>query len=325
MIAAFLIALSACKKESVNTGGKLTPVTFNVSYQQSSGGFDVAKQGKLNVNSLAVNAVDSTLKANADVLYALIYQSDGTRFFTIKQLSTDTVFGKITINLPQGNYTVAFMAGKTGLIASPASGGQLSSDVFFYSTQVSPPDTRFQDAFYSKMNVTVGSSGFSQTATLSRVVSQIIVNIEDAIPPNVKFWSFSATDNTGGGIPQFKVSTNAAIGDDGFLYTNTPFATPVTTGVKNARLAIMVLNTARPYTVHILASNTLQTANQFNGTGVVGDLIAEATVPNVTVQPNHQTIVSGKLFGGNGTVNSGNFTITVDPTWDPTPTTIPFQ
>jgi len=63
----------------------------------------------------------------------------------------------------------------------------------------------------------------------------------------------------------------------------------------------------------------------FNGTGVVGDLIADVTVPNVTVQPNHQTVVSGKLFGGNGTGNAGAFTVTVDPTWDPSPTTIPFQ
>jgi len=325
--------LSACKKDAtIKVSQKTKAVTFNVGFEQATGVFQVAqKSGKLAINSVSTNAVDSVLKANADVLYAVVYQSDGTRFANVTQLSTDTAFGKIKFNLPAGTYTVAFAAGKSGLSFSGSSSSKVSTEVLVYATPIPGRpgfyDNHFQDTFFDKITLTVGSNGFSQSVSLHRIVSQIIVNIEDAIPQNVKFIGLTASDNfynnSVSSIPDFRVGTETTEGNDGLFVV---FAPSVTPGVKNTKFSFLVLN-ARPFNIRLLAVNTLQPGNASNNNlnTYLGDAVADVTIPGVAVQTNHQTIVTGKIFGGLGTTNSGNFTITVDPTWDPTPNTIPFQ
>lgn len=54
-----------------------------------------------------------------------------------------------------------------------------------------------EDAFFKKINLTLGSSGTfqNQNVDLDRMVSEITVNIEDAIPQNVKFLCVQISDD----------------------------------------------------------------------------------------------------------------------------------
>src|ERR1043165_9982936 len=117
---AVLIGLASCKKDAVNKTGsnnsKTSRVSFNIGFSQATGVFGV-KNGSANLklNTLATNAVDPVLAANAKVLYVGVYQADGARLFLTKQLATDTAFGTVNYNLPQGTYTFVFIAGQNGL------------------------------------------------------------------------------------------------------------------------------------------------------------------------------------------------------------------
>jgi hypothetical protein len=324
---AIMVVFSACKKDAINkstNNGKLASVTFNVGFAQSVGSFNGAHNlAKLIGHNLAA---DSTLKANASILYATVYQSNGSSLIQTKQLSTDTAFGHVKFNLPAGTYTVVFAAGQTGLFTDNS---PLSTATLLYDNGQNGSDNSWHSTFFQKISITVGSTGIVQSVSLNRIDSQIIVDIEDAIPSNVKFLYVTVTDNKsqgGKGFPQFSVGTGAPIAssNDGFKFASTSPDTAVITGVKNTRFCITLLDTSNPYTVNIYAYDQLPPAN-FNGQDSNGNLIGFFTSSTVMVQTGHQTILSGKLFGGNGLTNTGGFQMTVDPTWDPTTTTIPFQ
>lgn len=304
---AIIAIFSACKKDAINSGknGKNTvPVNFNIGYTQSTGTFNVSPNGsKLGTHTLA--SVDPTLAANAKVLYIAIYGSDGSRLYLTKQLSTDTVFGKAQYNLPPGTYTVAFAAGQNNLIYN---GTALANDNFNYSGT-----TGWQDTFFQKETLTVGASGINQSVTLERIVSQIIVNIEDAIPSNVTWIQVALGSSQTSGQPVFGVNAGAALGNStGTIHI--PTGQPIVPGTKNTKFSFIVLSTAIPYTVQILADATPG-----------GQTIGYAFITSVATQAGHQTTVAGQLFGGNGMTNTGGFQATIDPVWDPTTTTIPFQ
>ena len=325
--------MSACKKDAINTNKNnkgTTPVTFNIGFAQTTGSFSVSnKAHKFGTHSLASASVDSTLKANASTLYIVVYPADGSHLFFTKQLSTDTVFGKVQYNLPAGTYTVAFAAGQTGLNYG---GTNLSSDDLVYSIPLSGGnfDNSWKDTFFKKMTITVGSTPVNQSVSLDRIDSQIIVNIEDAIPSTVKFIRVTASDNNFDGsepsfTPYFIISTATATGDPGVLSAYTSLTIPVTPGVKNTKFAFFTLNSIHPYIVRIVGTDHLPVGN-FNGVpNATGQQIGYAEVDSVMVVPGHQTVLSGNLFGGNGLTNTGGFNINVNPTWSPTTTTIPFQ
>ncbi|MFB9844769.1 FimB/Mfa2 family fimbrial subunit [Mucilaginibacter ginsenosidivorans] len=329
---AILIGLSSCKKEAVNktNSGKLVNVSFNLSYNKLTGAFNVTnKTGKLSTNSLATTAVsDTTIGANATVLYVGVYQSDGSRLFLTKQLATDTAFGKVNYNLPAGNYTFVFVAGQTGLNYDSSSSPTLSSDFASYSN--SRPngaqfDFGFRDTFFQKVSLTIDNTGISQNINLKRITGQIVLNIEDAIPANVKYLIMYVSDANGLNTrASFSFNTAAPVGVDGDLYVSSSVDTPLTAGQKNRKLAIMLVNAGRPHQVRVIATDRMPLPGVAPG-GYYGQTVANFTISDVPLQANHKTILSGKLFGGNGTVNTGGFQVTVDPTWDPTITTIPFQ
>ncbi|MFI5162002.1 MAG: FimB/Mfa2 family fimbrial subunit [Sphingobacteriales bacterium] len=330
---AIMVVFSACKKDAVNKStpnSKSVPVTFNVGYSQSVGSFNGARNlAKLTGHNLAA---DSTLKANAKTLYVGVYQSDGNQLFLTKQLSTDTSFGKMNFNLPAGNYTVVFAAGQENLFMS---GSTLSRTDIVYSVEVGNGnfDRRWHSTFFQKINLTVGSTGVVQNISLNRIDAQIVIDIEDAIPSNVKFLFAQVTDNKsqgGANNTDLVALTGApALGsNDGLLYVRTNSDTAVTPGTKNTRFCVTLLDTSNPYTVSIYAYDQLPLVTSPGGNrdfSPMGNIIGFFTTSTVTVQTGHQTILSGKLFGGNGTTNTGGFQMTVNPTWDPTTTTIPFQ
>lgn len=332
-ILAVLIILSSCKKDAVTKktpgDGQLVRVAFDLGYDYSKGAFNVTnKAGKLSTNSLVTNAVtDTTLAANATVLYVGVYQSDGSRLFLTKQLATDTAFGKVSYNLPPGNYTFVFVAGQAGLNLESSSSPKLTTDFVTYANQVSGGhfDFGFRDTFFQKISLTVGAAGINQNVSLKRITGQIVLNIEDAIPANVKYLIMYVSDANGFNTrASFSVSTATPVGVDGTLFVNSAVDTALTPGLKNKKLTIMLVNAGSPHQVRVVATDRLPPAGVLPG-GYYGQSVADFTINDVPVQANHQTILSGKLFGGNGTTNTGGFQIKVDPEWDPTITTIPFQ
>ena len=332
---AILIGLASCKKDAANknepVNGKTTHVSFNIGYDQSTGIFAVNnKSGKLGLNAVATTAVDPVLAANAKVLYVGVYQADGTRLFLTQQLATDTAFGKVNYNLPAGTYTFVFIAGQSGLIVSTAgSPARLNNNFASYQTTRSAAfvDRGFQDTFFQKITITIGATGINQAISLPRITGQVILNVEDAIPANVKYmimYVSDATQNTAGQSAIFNFSTATVSGIDGELFASTPADTALVAGVKNKKLVVNLVNVNQPHVVRVFATDRLPPSGSFSNQ-YYGQTVSSFTISNVPVQANHQTILSGKLFGGNGTTNTGGFQITVDPTWDPTITTIPFQ
>jgi hypothetical protein len=324
-----MIVLSACKKDAVNksvTNGKTTPVTFSLGFAQSTGSFNGAANITNSKFSTHTLAVDTTLAKYASVIYAGVYASDGSEVFLTKQLSTDTTFGTVSFNLSPGNYTVVFIAGQSDILFGP---DKLSNSDIEYATLVNGnPVYTWKDTFFQKVSLTVGNTGIDQSVTLNRIGSQIIVNIEDAIPANVKFIAFSVSDGSVGTPQQiFNINTGApsASSSTGLLFANTSVSTPVTAGATNTQLCIPTMgNPNHPFNLQIFAYDQLPPV-PFNGFNFNGELISYFTSATVTVQSGHQTVLSGKLFGGNGLTNTGGFQMTVDPQWSTTTTTIPFQ
>ncbi|MGZ3944584.1 MAG: hypothetical protein ACXVJB_06555 [Mucilaginibacter sp.] len=330
-LSVIMIALSACKKDAANkpvTNGK-TRVTFNVGYSQSTGSFNGAANLTKSKFSVRTLAVDTTLAKYASVIYIGVYTTDGSQVFLTKQLSTDTVFGSVHYDLPAGNYIVTFAAGQAGMIET---GTTLANTYINYGVSANGANP-WQNTFFEKMNLTVGSSSINQNVTLNRIGAQLVVNIEDAVPSNVKSIMVSMTDNptqTAGNA--FAVGSETAgipgnpPSDPGLMFAYTPINTSITAGTKNLKFAIAFLKVAAPYTVTIAAYN--QTIGGVpNGplSQSSNTTVAYYIIPNVTAQAGARTILSGKLFGGNGTTNTGGFRMTVDPQWSPTTTTIPFQ
>ncbi|MBS1530380.1 MAG: hypothetical protein JSU01_08745 [Bacteroidetes bacterium] len=331
-IIAIMIILSACKKDAVNkkvNDNKTTPVTFSVGYSQAKGGFNGAvniSKSKFGPHTLAV---DTTLAKYASVIYVGVYTTSGDQLFLTKQLATDTVFGTVNYNLAPGNYIVTFAAGQTGMIET---GTTLNNTYINYGIGGNGMNP-WQNTFFQKLNLTVGSSSINQNVTMNRIGAQLVVNIEDAVPSNVKSIIVSMTDNpTQESGNAFAVGSETAgipgnpPSDPGLMYAYTPPTTAITAGTKNLKFCIAFLKVAAPYTVTIGAYNQVLSAAP-NGppANLPNTTVAFVVIPNVTAQDKAQTILSGKLFGGNGLTNTGGFQMTIDPQWSTTTTTIPFQ
>ncbi|HWD87279.1 MAG TPA: hypothetical protein VG367_04065 [Mucilaginibacter sp.] len=331
-ISVIMIVLSACKKDAANktiTNSKTTHVTFSVGFSQSTGGFNGAAnivKSKFTTHALAV---DTILAKSASIIIVGVYTTDGSQVFLTRQLATDTVFGTVNYNLPPGNYIVTFAAGQTGMIET---GTTLANTYINYGIATNGPG-QWQNTFFEKMNLTVGSSSINQNVTLSRIGAQLVVNIEDAVPANVKAIIVAMTDSPNqAGANAFAVGSETSgipgdpPSDPGVMYAYTPLNTAITAGTKNLKFCIAFLKVAAPYTVTIAAYNQEVNAAPNNVPGFSpATSVALDIIPNVTAQAGAQTILSGKLFGGNGLTNTGGFQMTIDPQWSTTTTTIPFQ
>jgi hypothetical protein len=221
---------------------------------------------------------------------------------------------------------VAFAAGQKTLLFN---GQSLSGDGLSYDSTLplaNFPDYSWHDTFFQKINLTVGNTGISQNVTLNRIDAEVIIDIEDAIPSNVKFIDVVARDSLISQAyyqrPVFLINTASAGGDPGDIFASTSTTIPVTPGKTHTKLSFIALNSAKPYTLELTAYDQLPANALLH---VNGNTIDYIKIQNVTVQPGHQTILTGKLFGGNGTSNTGGFQIKIDPSWGNNPTTIPFQ
>jgi len=169
---------------------------------------------------------------------------------------------------------------------------------------------RSNEIFLGKIRITVNNQDSQQNITVNRIVGQLEVNIEDAIPNNVAYLGVIRINEDGGYL----------------LYDETPFGTTslpdedwegdyerniITTadhGKTNYKTDRFVLNTITPIPVQIVAYD------------INNNVVAQATVNNVQMYKNKRTILTGKLFGPAQT----QFSIHANQAWDPNVTTVHF-
>lgn len=294
----------SCKKEqkgTVRQTQKKYTVKFNVAdFSQQIVGLIYGKQ---QVNSLQTlsNPLDSTI----DILYYIVYDSTGKLISQITQTSGQSNFGNISDQLQAGTYQVNFGGGKTGLLVNPwLSGGLDGYRNFHYQNQLSNIPPWAGDFFFKQLNLTVSGGDISQNVSLDRVTAKLTINIQDALPSNAdhiiikvsaEYYDFP-----------FGISNLSQYGAPGLI--NPTFAIPSSAiGTTNYKMSMLMMNTVTPFTVTIDCFDS-----GYN-------LIGEAIVNNVSLQPDTQTILSGKLFGSGTGVNTG-----LNAAWDQTPITISF-
>ncbi|HTD98290.1 MAG TPA: hypothetical protein VK668_03355 [Mucilaginibacter sp.] len=303
------ILILSCKKE--HSGG--TPpdqtthnVGFQVTFSQRTVQFQTSglHNGNLKVNSLATTALTDMV----DVIYYSVYDASGNNVHLITQLSSASGFGSYVDNLHAGTYTVVIAAGKSGMIlgrAPEATSSKLGTDIIYYGT-----GGFNRDAFYSKFSLTVTNSNTTNNVTLDRITSELTVVISDQIPLGVKtmgvvygagttsrFSIGTGTPVTGGSAPPPLIDT-LALSD---------------IGTKNHQFSGLFLAATPTVRVQIFAKNGPD--NLLEPGPHYSNLVAAKTLQDVTSQANAQTILTGYLFGGNGTGSSGGFTATIDTTW----------
>ncbi|QEM11981.1 hypothetical protein [Mucilaginibacter rubeus] len=253
---------------------------------------------KTQTNGLQTNATPTPVTADyLKVVRYLVfgpgdYSEEGPIFHSIVIDSTASNFGVISDRLPAGTYTVVVAAGKAGLQFSNSNPKQI-----YYTKDVSYQPF-WKDTFFDKFQLTV-SGDINQDVTLSRIVAQLQINIEDAIPANAKTIIVNISDES----RQYLIGTEKS-GQMSSM-TLTIVIPDAAKGKPNFKITSLMGNTSTPFAVKITCYDANQNAV---GSGV--------TVPNVTCQKNTKTILSGKLFNY-GTTDP--FTIGINNDWDPTP------
>ncbi|MDN5286997.1 MAG: hypothetical protein JWR38_3271 [Mucilaginibacter sp.] len=316
-----LLVCNSCKKDHSNNttpDSKSYTVTFKLSgFSQTDTVFEAGKRvinGVKSVNDVITPSI-------ADVLYCNVYDANGKFVSSTKQLSTYLTFGTISFGALPGNYTVVFAAGKTGLIIdkkAAANVNSLNDDFLRYSTI--PPggneDNTIKDTFYRRVSITVDKD-YNQNIVLDRIVAQVLVTIEDELPPNVISTSL---------VVNPVINAYPVNGDKPFTNTATKqnqVVVPIPQsqlGTSNYIAKTLIFTDGSPFTLTIFAYPVKKIND--STIGLNNTYFAKKDVTGVTAAANKTTVVTGKLFENYH--SDGGFHISINPDWNPTPVTVPF-
>ncbi|MDN5289040.1 MAG: hypothetical protein JWR38_5314 [Mucilaginibacter sp.] len=295
------IVILSCKKDNhtkTNPAGKLYPVTFNISnFTQQNVAIDQRAKTK-------VNAVVTPDQSNVLALLYKIYDSNNALKKTVKILKGQPNFGTVKDSLTSGNYTVVFL-GITDTDQFVDDGA-----TFHYTPPGSTDSQGFQDTYYQKISLVVGTQPLQQDVTLQRLTSKLQVIIKDAIPAGVNNITldisnlhsyYSYLDNTS------SVVLNSTYNPSVYL--------PVTAnliGTTNHVLGPLspLLNTASPVTIVIKVKDINSTT------------LYMKTIPNIMLQRNTITTLTGNVFTNSG--GSSGFNVTYNSAYDPNDINKPF-
>lgn len=283
MCGVLALLLFSCKKGSKDTptptDEKKYPVTFNVS------GFEQSYEplgSKKATRSLGNSDIDTS--AAERMIYTLYKTSDSKNYLAHRSTrKTDGDFGVYREYLAPGNYVAYFAAGGNllGVTDNKTVIGYIGGPLLI-------------NTFYAKVPITVTSAAVNTQAELKRITSELIINIEDAIPADVKKIQLSFTQfNT------FNIQTPLGLGGDAYSVIKNVTAADV--GVTGFKFKAVTLPTSQAYVLTLkYYKNDLVTP------------FDTKVIPNVICKANYRTLVSGKLF----TPKNTGFTITVDDEWD---------
>lgn len=278
-------------------------------------------------------ATDTSALAQAFNRYIYVaYDASGNEVHRIYRYTTQPgsqPFNVITDSLATGTYTI-FVVGSNDEIQVDNSDETTAYDPSYmnhfpllppnqygygqraavYVNNYLLPAPRSNEIFLGKTTVTVTNQDSQNNITVNRIVGQLEVNIEDAIPNNVAYLNVTRL----GEFVAYSFYSDRPFGatelpdDDWESDLERDFLKSTDHGKTNYKTDRFVLNTLTPITVQI-------TAYDINNT-----VIAQTTVNNVQMYKNKRTILTGKLFGPAQT----QFSITANQAWDPNVTTIHF-
>jgi len=287
----------SCKKEhktpTPTPDTKKYQVVFNVSTPANTTSHSVNNP---HINSIVANAVGD-LSAIDNLFYAA-YGSNGKLVSNIYQTSDFANFGQISDDLPADTYTIVIVGGKKGINFSYYDGlnKTLSSAIIAGYGSAAPP-LPWDDTFFKKFSVTVSGSSISQDVILSRIVGQLTVDIQDALPANASKLIVSISKEYTNYTFAGATPSNPFAG----AYVQTITLPASALGTTDYKISTIMINTITPFDVKI---SCVDANNTFLG---------QATVTDVTLSPNTQTILSGKLFG-----SDNGFSFSLNEAWNPT-------
>ncbi|WP_295792240.1 hypothetical protein [Mucilaginibacter sp.] len=291
---------SSCKKDQ-KKGPATPPKTYKVNFNVSD--FTQILVGQStntpHTDGLKTNTTPP-LSSYIDVLYYYVINSNNTLVRSLEQLSDASNFGTIADELPAGSYTIIFAAGKTGLNAGAF---ETLDQAYLKGYGTGTPALPWKDTFFKKFTITVTAAGVNQSVSLDRIVSQLTLNIEDAIPANAH--SIEITARTYLEYSFLTAGPYPTPPTDNFVST---FIIPASAiGTTNYKVSLITLNTTDPSSVKIVCKDAS------------GNILASTIVNNVIMHPNTQTILSGQLFATNS-----QFNLTANAKWDPATINISF-
>jgi hypothetical protein len=294
----------SCKKDH-HPGTDPDAKTYNVKFNLA--GFTqsiTSATSHKKVNGIKTNATPVPVTNDYfKIIKYVVYDASGQEIRSLSIDSAASNFGSISDKLPAGTFTIGIVAGKSNLRISSNNGKPSKYQFYTYnSSKPNPISYAWQDTFFSKFTITV-TGDINQAVTLSRVVAQLEVNIEDAIPANVKTIAVTVTND------YIYYSFNTDKPESPYLATFTTVVPDAEKGATNFKADNLICNTIDPFSVTITAYD----ANQ-KRVGI------SATVTNVTCEKNKKTILSGKLFSS--PIND-SFSIGFND-WDPTTTNYEF-
>lgn len=294
------VAIVSCKKEHTKPPqSDLQKVTFTTGFSVSTG-FIHSVRG-LTTNSVgSKSAADTALTNHISELYYMVFDSTGHNVHYITQLSTDTAFGHYIDNLHPGKYTIAI----GGSVETNFGASEAALTDAFYNNGLGDGS----EFFFGQATFTVGSRPVSASVTLTRKSSKLIITIKDALPadPSAKI---NLTLNSVDGV--FMVGSETFTGGQ-TLSLSYPVGNAA--GTTNYQMVI-------PY-YYISPFNLNITCENPNSKTTV--IIYGQKTLTVNGGINQVTSLSGNLFGGQGTNQSGGFQTSLDTTWQ-TPVTVPFH
>jgi hypothetical protein len=296
--------------------------------------------------NLAVTPDTTSLKNSVVSYYYVVYDASGKEINRIHRLQgltdsfydykngvndgngviepTTNPFNVITDSLASGTYTIVIVGtgkqsagdivlnlalGYDDVDSAPTVFSPLQSAVL-YDDEGLDQIPRSNEIFFSKSTITVGNQNLNNDITISRIVGQLQVVLQDAIPGNVRYinvtrypeyYSFSIADT----IPKDLIEPL-----DEFPYSDSPMTlTSADKGKPNYTTQRFMLNTISPFTVIITAFD----ANE--------QIIGQKTVNNVRLYKNRRTTLTGKLFDN---TSQAQFAIHANQAWGPPGPTINF-
>lgn len=296
MAALLLLAFSSCKKDKPAApvgDGKLHNVNFT--FNAFSVEYANTQTNDLKNNALAIQAIES------NQIRVFIYDSNGKlyRESTLRR-GIDGSYANISYQLPSGTYTFVFI--NLSLINNFGypNKDQLNTGYIYYSgTNVDRGE--FRETFYKRLSVTVSNNDVSNTVDLTRVVAGLKIIIKDAIPANAS--TLILTIDTVYSAMQIK---------DGLPLKSDKYVDVAFWDRYYFNNSAGTLN----YTItkQLLSGPNNTISLSLKAYNIRQEIIATKAIRNITINPNKITVLSGNLFGGNGT-NNNAVDVKADTTW----------
>ena len=256
-----------------------------------------------------------------------IYHEDGKEYniyvpgLEVGATTTDP-FNVITDSLAAGTYTIVVTGSNEDIGINiddtgfgydfifynpllPPSGGDFFSRAAVYVNEGVDALPQSQEIYFAKLQITVGNQNSTQSICLNRIVGQLEVNLEDAIPDNVAYISVIREDEYEGFSFYNEVPFGGTLLQDQLMYQDSDPSTINASdrGKPNYKTDRFVMNTATPMNVKLVAFDA------------GSNIIVQKTIPNVRMYKNKRTILSGKLFSTDPA--SQQFTINANQAWGP--------